>query len=279
VRVYRVVIMVISKIERLKKEMDRAISEGDLDLALAVTDDMVNLDPDVPIHHVSKGVIMAKLGDIEGAIEELDNALEIDDQDDKAWYSKGCVLMEDGRTRPALACFYKSLDIDPSQKRVRDRFNRCLDQMIGETVEEPESKEVYFEGPKLISEDRKDFIPDQDEEIEEEEEEEPEKPIRKKKNGSYLDEDLFSDEDDDEDDDDEENEDEHEDGDLEEVEDWGDDDDEEDDDDSDWVDEDEDDEELASSIKCRCGSTINIHSDDRPYRFKCGGCGRTGTLK
>ena len=41
--------------------------------------------------------------------------------------------MDDDRTRPALACFYKSLDIDPTQKRVRDRFNRCLDQMIKDT--------------------------------------------------------------------------------------------------------------------------------------------------
>ncbi len=264
--------MVISKIERLQKEMDRAITEGDLDLALAVTDDMVNLDPEVSKHHVSKGVIMAKLGDTDGAIEELDNALEIDDQDDKAWYSKGCVLMDDGRTRPALACFYKSLDIEPTQNRVRDRFNRCLDLMIKETTEEPESEEVYFEGPKLISEDRKDLIPDQDEEPEEEEEE-PEIPIRKKREGSYLDEDLFVDEEDEEEEEDD-------DEDLEEVEDWGDDEeDEEDDDDSDWVDEDDEEEEPASTIKCRCGETIDIDSDDRPYRFKCSGCGRTGTLK
>ena len=51
----------------------------------------------------------------------------------------------------------------------------------------------------------------------------------------------------------------------------------EDDEDEGWGDEEE--EEEMDSIPCRCGETIWITTDKRPYRFECEKCGRTGTLK
>ena len=254
--------MVVSKKERLKKELDSAISDSDLELALAVAEDMVSLEPESAESHTSRSVILAKLGRIEESVKEIDEALSIDDSDPKAWYSKGCILMDNDMSRPALACFYKSLDLDPSQKRGRNRFIRCLDQMMSEGTETV--KEIYQEGPALFKEDpsvkpvyKADFSDDDDEDLPEGEplpDEEPDLPARGR-DGSYLDDDLF-------DDDVVEAEEWGDDEDLDEVESWGD-----------------DEDEPVGSIICRCGQEIMINSEERPYRFECPDCGRNGSLK
>jgi tetratricopeptide (TPR) repeat protein len=270
--------MVVSRKERLKKELASAISGGDLELALAVTEDMVELMPDDPESHTSKGVILAKLDRFEEAIESIDEALGIDKEDPKAWYSKGCILMDNGRSRPALACFYKSLDIDPTEERARSRFNRCLDQMKQKKNIESHP-ELYHDGPSLIREDsegrpifKADFSGDVDDNEDDDEEpkratipEEPPSIPRKRRKGSLLDDDLFEE---DEEEEEWESEEEEED----EFDEW------EDEEEDEFEEEDEDEEPLGS-IKCRCGSDISIYSDDRPYRFECPECGRTGTLK
>ncbi len=257
--------MVVSKKERLKKELDSAIADGDLDLALAVAVDMVELEPDDAESHTSRSVILSKLGRIEESIKEIDEALSIDDNAPKVWYSKGCILMDNDRSRPALACFYKSLDLDPSQERVRTRFTRCLDKMISEMEETVQ--EIYQEGPALFKEDpsvkpvfKADFTDHvEDEETSDKEplpEEEPDLPPRRR-GGSLLDDDLFDD-----DDGGDESEDWGDDEDIDEVESWGD-----------------DEDGPVGSIQCRCGEEIPIYSEERPYRFECPDCGRMGTLK
>ena len=38
-------------------------------------------------------------------------------------------------------------------------------------------------------------------------------------------------------------------------------------------------EEEYEEISCRCGNTLKIPTDERPYRFKCSDCGRSGLIE
>ena len=273
----RVMLLSVSKIERLNRELQSAVSSGDLELALAVTDDMVDIDPDSSRHHTSRGVVLAKLDRTDEALEEMDEALALDVDDERAWYSKGCVLMDIGRPRPALACFYKSLDLGPGQLKARDRFLKCLALMQeGETAVEdetqhedtysysqaeetqPASEEVTPSWTDMIQTDddsdpeggeapviERPPLPD----------EEPDLSETDHDGSSLLDDDMFDETEPDED-----------------FEDWGVEDEEED---EGWGEDDE----SVGVIKCRCGSDIPIFSEERPYRFECPECGRTGTLR
>jgi tetratricopeptide (TPR) repeat protein len=275
----------ISRLERLNRELQAAVNEGNLELALAVTEDMVEMDSDSSRHHTSRGVVLAKLDRTVEAIDELDTALDLDPEDGRAWYSKGCILMDAGKSRPALACFYKTLDLEPENIRARDRFLKTLSMMQERPEIEDVSSEIMMEDPsgrvgqeeETFSESGKaswkDMIEDEAEpEVEEVSipaverpplpDEEPEIFADSGKD-SLLDSDLF-------DEDDETEGFEEWEGDEEEEE-WTEEDDEE------W--EDDDDGEPVGIIKCRCGSDIPIYSDKRPYRFECPKCSRTGTLK
>lgn len=272
--------MVISKVERLRRELESAIRISDMDLALAVCDDLIDLDPEISEFHVSKGVILAKIGRIAESIEEIDEAITLNKEDQKAWYSKGCILMDNGKVRPALGCFYKSLDLDPNHVKSTNRFLRCLELMRQEDrARDDLTGGIYHDGPSLVSEDEKPvfnatFEEEEDEDEEDEYEDEapdlpdeaPDLPRRRKK-GSLLDDDLFDDEEDEEW------------GEFDEDEDEEFEEDEEDDEEDDWDDFDEDEEVPVGFLDCRCGGSIPIYSNERPYRFECPDCGRTGKLK
>lgn len=253
--------MSYSRIQRLKKELEHAISESNFELALDVVEDMLGVEPDNEKHWNSKGVILAKMDRIEGSIEAFDRSLEIDPKAARSWFSKGVVLMDNGKLRAALGCFYKTLDLEPDFEKARSRFLRCLDDMaaLKQTSPAPETgeeKEKWINPPgEIVHETRTPVIG------EEEEPDEPEQvrpPPRKRRKGSYLDEDMFSDEEEYEED---------------EMESW-----EELDDEEDWGEEDGSEEEIPF-ITCRCGAKIPIPTEERPFRFHCDDCGRSGTLK
>ncbi|MDG6225083.1 MAG: tetratricopeptide repeat protein [Candidatus Thermoplasmatota archaeon] len=329
--------MSITKIERLRKEMDTAISTEDFQLAFQVVNDMLDIDPENAQFWNSKGVILAKLNRIEEALESFDRGLLLDQNEPRIWYSKGCVLMESEEFRLALACFYKSLDLDPAYTKAKDRFIRCLDEWVesgGERGNEPSSigqdhqdtyEEDLDESDMEWSEEKRVLIDDDEEEegirsVPRSQEIMKQREIK----GTFLDDDLFSDENKEETKDaswEESEEDsgeeewseeemegwDEEDGSLENEKDILEDDDasqdDEDDEDDDageeWVEEelegwDGEDEpsddgsdigpneeirDIKKTITCKCGDDIPIFSDERPYRFECPSCGRTGTLK
>jgi len=247
--------MSVSKMERLKKELKTAVSEEDFELALDVVEDMLDMDEDNSQNWNSKGVILSKIGRIDESLEAFDTALEIDTREPKVWYSKGCVLMDSGKFRAALACFYKSLDLDPEFEKAMERFNRCLTGMA-------EAKKMVAAQEEMdISSD--DDIKGEDEAEEEEEEEEETVEVaqlirdKRRRKGTFLDDEMFVE--------------------GEEADSWDDDDEDDDDDGDDW----DDDEYVEPNrvITCKCGHKIPIYTDERPHRFECDECGRTGTLK
>ena len=321
--------MSITKIERLRKEMDTAISTEDFQLAFQVVNDMLDIDPDNAQFWNSKGVILAKLDRIEEALESFDRGLLIDQDESRIWYSKGCVLMDSGEFRLAFACLYKSLDLDPGYAKARERFVRCLDEWVDsgaptgtaspfETQDDQNSYREDVEESEMEWSEEKRIVIGEEETMDETQTISRSKEIIKQRQskGTFLDDDLFSDEDEevkdeswaegeDESGDEEWSEEEIEgwdsqaDEDLQdetEEEDDGTKDDEEGDSGEEWseeelegwdsqADEDLEDEieeekpTVKKTIVCKCSEDIPIYSDDRPYRFECPSCGRTGTLK
>jgi len=284
--------MSYSRMDRLGKELERAISEEDFELALESIDDMIELGPENAQLFNSKGVVLAKMKRHDEAIEAFDTALRLDQGISKVWYSKGVVLMDTGGLRQALACFYKSLDLEPTYEKARERFLSCLDEMA---LRAQVQMEPTIEGPYMPGPDGEKVIPPPGEGQDEgpvheppnvgsgrrdEEAAEIESPKARKRRGTYLDEEMFGDEEPPEEDWDDEGAPKEEDDEADEEEEdgeagsdkeapWGDDGDFED-----WGDQSE-----ASFIKCRCGAEIRVGTDERPYKFNCTSCGRSGTLK
>jgi tetratricopeptide (TPR) repeat protein len=238
--------MSATKLERLKRELKSAVSEEDFELALDVVEDMLGIDDENAHYWNSKGVILSKLGNIDESLEAFDTALEIDTKEPKIWYSKGCVLMDSGKLRASLACFYKALDLDPEFQKALERFNRCLTGMA-------EAKKAVFREKENAPEEEPED--EEDEEPEEEVDEEAEETAhlireKRRRKGTFLDDEMFVEE---------------EEGDWDEV------------DEDEW--EDDDYVEPSRVITCKCGHKIPIYTEKRPYRFECDECGRTGTLK
>ena len=252
--------MTYTKQDRLKRELDGAIAANDFELALESIDDLLELEPKSDQFWNSKGVILAKLKRVDEAIECFDKALEINPEVSRIWYSKGIVITDNGNPRSGLACFYKALDLEPTFEKAKERFMKALDEMA--MMKQAAAKEG------VPTQEREDTTPGTDEEeVEGEKEAERPKPeeaketpsIRsKRRKGPLLEEDLFEEEGD-------------------QFEDWG--------------DEDKEPEEPSfmnkpppsgkklPSFKCRCGETVPIMTHERPYRFECPKCGRTGTIK
>ena len=59
-----------------------------------------------------KGMSLANLGDMAGALQCFENAVQISPQDPQAWNNKGVVLLNMQRYEEALDCFNQALSID-----------------------------------------------------------------------------------------------------------------------------------------------------------------------
>ncbi len=178
--------MSITRIERLKKELDGAIQEPNFELALEVIDDLIGLDKESAMFWNSKGVILSKLNRTKEAIEAFDQALEMDPDESKVWYSKGSVLLNLNKLRHALACFYKALDIEPGYAKAKEKFMFCLDEMV--KIDKIKLMEALKEEPPILDEE----VVSEDVDQGEEDEEMPVDPWAEGK-GSKLVDDLFND--------------------------------------------------------------------------------------
>jgi tetratricopeptide (TPR) repeat protein len=272
--------MSVTKIERLKRELKRAIAEKDFELALDVVDDMLDIDEDSSSYWNSRGVVLSKMNMIDESIESFDTALELNDEDPKIWFSKGCVLMDTGKLRAALGCLYKSLDLDPAFEKSRERFIRCLDQMVmakqvvptEQDAEvfpdsEPPATEIYHDIPQGVVEEGASMRRVSDEDEEELMERAEEIRRKRKIRGTFLDEDMFG-----------ENTEEPA-GEAEDMEEFEDEETDEEWDEEFWDEEEEEEKVPVKYIRCKCGGSIPIYTEKRPVRFECPECGRTGTLK
>ncbi len=61
----------------------------------------------------NRGVALASLGQLDGALESFEKALKIDDKYVDAWIKKGTTLESMGKYKEALPCFDEALKINP----------------------------------------------------------------------------------------------------------------------------------------------------------------------
>ena len=55
--------MTVSKLDRLRRELEGAIGDGDFELAGDVIEDMLEIEPDNDMFWNSKGVVLSKRGE------------------------------------------------------------------------------------------------------------------------------------------------------------------------------------------------------------------------
>jgi tetratricopeptide (TPR) repeat protein len=73
------------------------------------------MDPEVLADAYSKeGDILAMVGKFEEAIVHYDRAIEVDPENSEAWTRKAIALKALGRTREALECVERALDLSAS---------------------------------------------------------------------------------------------------------------------------------------------------------------------
>jgi len=102
---------------------------GDLKGALADLDLTVKLDPNLARGWVVRATVRRSLGDLSGALADTERALEVDPQSAMAWTARGAVRENHGDVQGALDDYARSLELDPTRtdtwgNRARVRLNQ-----------------------------------------------------------------------------------------------------------------------------------------------------------
>ena len=74
---------------------------------------LVEMEPDKPEHRVALGFNLHRLGDLQGAMTQFQEAIDIDDQFYDAYLNRGYVYKDMGYWDDALADFEKCVEISP----------------------------------------------------------------------------------------------------------------------------------------------------------------------
>ncbi len=86
---------------------------GDLEGALQDLDRALELDPSYAVLHANRGVVREKLGDRQGALQDLDRALELDPRSGSAHANRGLVKDRLGDLQGALQDYGRAIERDP----------------------------------------------------------------------------------------------------------------------------------------------------------------------
>jgi len=100
------------EVKRLFKDALKIYKLGDLEEAIKLFDDALELDPNNYEVLNQKGVLLDKLDNTEEAIKIYDKAIEIEPEQTKAYYNKGLLLKDLKKYDEALEIFDKVTEID-----------------------------------------------------------------------------------------------------------------------------------------------------------------------
>lgn len=103
--------------------------EGDLEAALAEYDDILELYPDHPDALSNSGFIIAHLGDAEGALPRLRRAVELAPGDAKPRNNLGTVLETAGRLIEAETQLRRALELDPTLAEAHVNLGNVLGKL------------------------------------------------------------------------------------------------------------------------------------------------------
>lgn len=112
-------------IEELMKKASEAMKNKDMDGSLEAIDKALEIDPQNSKAWNNKAVILAKKGKADDAIAAFDRAIEISPQVVNLWIAKGTVLLKVGKKELAKSSFQKALDIEPDNKMAAEKLAKC----------------------------------------------------------------------------------------------------------------------------------------------------------
>jgi len=88
-------------------------SQSDLDHAIADFDQAIELDPDVPLAYLDRGLAYSLKGDPDRAIVDYDQAIELDPDDAEAYRRRGNACLDKGDLDRAIADLNRAIELDP----------------------------------------------------------------------------------------------------------------------------------------------------------------------
>ena len=275
-------------LKTLKKKVNQALASKDFETAKDALNEILEQTPEDDVAWNNRGIVLSKLGKPKNAILSFDKALEINPKVPQVWYGKGSVLMTLEKYRYALGCFYKVLDLESGNKKAEEKFVECLAKLRGEATAKPAEEKKPEPAKPAQEEEEAEEPSDEFEEpknmksqmghqtLETEVSKKPEPPAKKKESPKTL----IRDEDQEYT--------------LPEL---------EAEDMTDvkstepvkeaaappkkdvsWEEEEEKPApepakpKTMKTINCKCGNPIEVDTSQKPVKFQCSKCGRTGTL-
>ena len=138
-----------SRLRRAEARM-RAM-QGETGEAMAALDAMIANPPDASDLHLvlcERGTLKAKIGDLPGAIADLDRALEIDDTQGPIWECRARIKSAAGDREGALADFDEALRREPDNQRTHTGRKQLLESSGALSLSDqklPETTQVLYQ--------------------------------------------------------------------------------------------------------------------------------------
>ncbi|MFC2027450.1 tetratricopeptide repeat protein [Chloroflexota bacterium] len=101
------------ELQQILNKVQQLIKQRDWTGALDVLDDTIQLDPKCVNAWYEKGKILNRLGRLEEALEAFENVICIDPEDSDGWYNKGVILTKMGRTEESLEAYHEASRLNP----------------------------------------------------------------------------------------------------------------------------------------------------------------------
>ena len=114
---------------------DAAMRVGDLEYALELYDQAVELDPEWSDAHSARADCLAEMGQASEAWEDVDRALELDSQNPQAHWVRAVLLELEGKQRQADDAYRTAAELDPEAYCPPVRVTRrAFDQAVKKAI-------------------------------------------------------------------------------------------------------------------------------------------------
>ncbi|MDD1749746.1 MAG: tetratricopeptide repeat protein [Methanothrix sp.] len=145
-----------------KRGKDLAMSGNldDLDKAIKLYDQALELDPENPVIWNNKGTALVRERKYEDALEAYDRALELNSEYSEAMIGKGSALNRLNRSAESIGLFEKAIGLDPSNAKAWNnkgvaltrlgRYDEAINAFDRAIEIDPEYEDAYFSRGKLF---------------------------------------------------------------------------------------------------------------------------------
>jgi len=106
------------------------LRNGDLEGALADYNQAIQLDPELAVAYVNRGLVRRRLGDVQGALSDYNSAINLDPNMGEPFYNRGLIRRSNGDPQGALSDFRRAAAIYKERGQERyyeDAVNRIAE--------------------------------------------------------------------------------------------------------------------------------------------------------